>query len=196
MKLVIASNNKGKIREYKQLLEPLGYDVISQSEAGVNIEVEETGTTFAENSALKARAIYNLLNCAVLADDSGLAVDALGGEPGVYSARYGGLNSDGERCALILKKLEGVSDSKRDAHFVCTIHFIDENGDEIAVEGRVNGKIGFEPIGENGFGYDPIFMYGGQSFAQIPADVKNSVSHRADALRKLTEKLNEKGKGK
>lgn len=189
MKLVIASNNKGKIREYKQLLEPLGYEVESQSEAGVNIEVEETGTTFAENSALKARAIYKLLGCAVLADDSGLSVDALNGEPGVYSARYGGLKTDEERSALVLKKMESVPDDKRTARFVCTIHFIKENGDEIAVEGEVCGKIGYEPIGDNGFGYDPIFMYGDKSFAQVSAQVKNSVSHRADALNKLMEKL-------
>lgn len=189
MKLVIASNNKGKIREYKQLLEPLGYEVLSQSEAGVNIEVEETGTTFAENSALKARAIYRLLGCAVLADDSGLAVDALNGEPGVYSARYGGLPTDSERSELVLKKMENVSEDKRTARFVCTIHFIKESGEEIAVEGEVCGKIGYEPLGDNGFGYDPIFMYGDKSFAQVSAEVKNSVSHRADALNKLMEKL-------
>lgn len=189
MKLVIASNNKGKIREYKQLLEPLGYEVLSQSEAGVNIEVEETGTTFAENSALKARAIYRLLGCAVLADDSGLAVDALNGEPGVYSARYGGLATDSERSELVLKKMENVPEDKRTARFVCTIHFIKENGEEIAVEGEVRGKIGYEPLGDNGFGYDPIFMYGDKSFAQVSAEVKNSVSHRADALNKLMEKL-------
>lgn len=189
MKLVIASNNKGKIREYKQLLEPLGYEVVSQSEAGINIDVEETGSTFAENSALKARAVYKLAGCAVLADDSGLVIDALGGEPGVYSARYGGLHTDGERSALVLEKMKNVPDEKRTAHFACTIHFIKETGGEIAVEGRVNGKIGFEPLGENGFGYDPIFMYGDKSFAQVSAEMKNKVSHRADALKKLTEKL-------
>lgn len=191
MKLIIASNNKGKIREYKQLLEPFGYDVVSQREAGIDIEVEETGTTFAENSALKARAIYEIEKCAVLADDSGLVVDALGGEPGVYSARYGGCDNDADRVALILKKMSGVKDEDRSAHFVCTIHFIKANGEEIAVEGRVYGKIGCEPLGENGFGYDPIFMYEGKSFAQVSAEVKNSVSHRANALKALIEKLKE-----
>ena len=191
MKLIIASNNKGKIREYKQLLEPFGYDVVSQREAGIDIEVEETGTTFAENSALKARAIYELKKCAVLADDSGLVVDALGGEPGVYSARYGGCDNDADRVALILKKMSGVKNENRSAHFVCTIHFIKANGEEIAVEGRVYGKIGYEPLGENGFGYDPIFMYENKSFAQVSADVKNSVSHRANALKALIEKLKE-----
>lgn len=185
MKLVIASNNKGKIREYKQLLEPLGYEVISQSEAGIDLNVEETGSTFAENSALKARAAYKLCGCAVLADDSGLEIDALNGEPGVYSARYGGLDSDAERTALVLDRLENVPNDKRGANFTCTIHFIKTNGEEIAVEGKVFGKIGYEPVGENGFGYDPIFMYGDKSFAQVDPETKNSVSHRANALKKL-----------
>ena len=191
MKLIIASNNKGKIREYKQLLEPFGYDVVSQSEAGINIEVEETGTTFAENSALKAQAIYDLTKSAVLADDSGLVVDALGGEPGVYSARYGGCDNDADRVALILDKMKNIGQEDRTAHFVCTICFIKENGGHIAVDGRVYGKIGYEPLGENGFGYDPIFMYEGKSFAQLSAEDKNRVSHRANALKALTEKLRE-----
>ena len=191
MKLIIASNNKGKIKEYKQMLEPFGYEVISQSEAGINIEVEETGTTFAENSALKARAIRKIADvCAVLADDSGLEIDALNGEPGVYSARYGGLKTDEDRNSLVLEKMKDVPDEKRTARFVCTIHFIKENGEEIAVSGKVEGKIGYEPLGENGFGYDPIFMYGDKSFAQVPADIKNSVSHRANALKMLIERLN------
>lgn len=189
MKLVIASNNKGKIREYKQILEPMGYEVMSQSEAGLVLEVEETGTTFAENSALKAKAAYEKLGCAVLADDSGLSVDALGGEPGVYSARYGGIDDDGERCDYLLDKMKNVPDEERAAHFVCTIHFIDEKGAEISVEGRVYGTIGIEKLGENGFGYDPIFMYKGQSFAQIDPAEKNAVSHRADALAKLVYEL-------
>ncbi len=195
MKLIIASNNKGKIREYKQLLEPFGYDVVSQKEAGIDIEVEETGTTFAENSALKARAIYQLTKNAVLADDSGLVVDALGGEPGVYSARYGGCDNDTDRVALILEKMKNVPEDKRRAHFVCTIHFIKENGEEIAVEGKVFGNIGYEPLGENGFGYDPIFMYKEKSFAQVDAQTKNSVSHRANALKALIEKLKEEQEG-
>lgn len=189
MKLVIASNNKGKIREYKQILEPLGYEVMSQSEAGLALEVEETGTTFAENSALKARSAYAELGCAVLADDSGLSVDALGGEPGVYSARYGGIDDDRERCEYLLKKLENVPDGERGAHFVCTIHFIDADGSEITAEGKVFGDISRGLAGENGFGYDPVFMYEGRSFAEIPAEEKNAVSHRANALKQLEEKL-------
>lgn len=189
MKLVIASNNKGKIKEYKQLLEPLGYEVMSQSEAGITLEAEETGSTYAENAAIKARAIYGMTKCAVLADDSGLSVDALGGEPGVYSARYGGELTDSERCMLILDKLKNVPDDKRTARFVCAIHFIKTDGSEISVFGKCEGTIGFEPLGENGFGYDPIFMYGDKSFAQVGAEVKNSVSHRANALKELVKAL-------
>ena len=190
MKLIIASNNKGKIKEFKALLEPLGYEVVSQSEAGVNIEVEETGVTFAENAALKARAIFDATeNSAVLADDSGLVVDALNGEPGVYSARYGGLGSDAERSAYLLEKMQGVADENRTARFMCCIHFVKADGSEISVQGKCEGKIGYEPLGENGFGYDPVFMYGDKSFAQVGADVKNAVSHRANALKMLLEEL-------
>ena len=192
MKLIIASNNKGKIREYKQILEPMGYEVVSQREAGADIEVEETGTTFAENSALKAQAIYDMFGCAVLADDSGLEIDALNGEPGVYSARYGGLDTEGERTALVLDKMKDVPEGRRGAHFTCSICFIDPDGEHITAEGKVFGTIGYEPVGTNGFGYDPIFMYEGKSFAEVSAEVKNDVSHRANALRDLEEKLKER----
>ncbi len=192
MKLIIASNNKGKIREYKQILEPMGYEVVSQREAGADIEVEETGTTFAENSALKAQAIYDMFGCAVLADDSGLEIDALNGEPGVYSARYGGLDTEGERTALVLDKMKDVPEGRRGAHFTCSICFIDSDGEHITAEGKVFGTIGYEPVGTNGFGYDPIFMYEGKSFAEVSAEVKNDVSHRANALRDLEEKLKER----
>ena len=191
MKLIIASNNKGKIREYKQILEPMGFEVLSQSEAGIDLEADETGTTFAENSAIKARAIFGMTSCAVLADDSGLAVDALNGEPGVYSARYGGLETSEERSALVLEKLKDTPREKRGASFICCIHLILEDGREIVVEGSCTGWIGYEPVGDNGFGYDPIFMQGGRSFAQLPSEEKNRLSHRADALNKLIEKLKE-----
>ena len=192
MKLIIASSNKGKLKEFSALLSPLGYEVYSAKEAGIDIEVEETGKTFAENSALKARAIYDICKECVLADDSGLCVDALGGDPGVYSARYGGLESEKERTALLLENMKDVPEDKRTAHFVCTIHFIYADGREIAVEGRVDGKIAFEPTGENGFGYDPVFLYNGVSFASVSQEVKNQVSHRANALKALLGKL-EKG---
>lgn len=114
---------------------------------------------------------------------------ALDGEPGVYSARYGGLETDDERTALVLKKMKEIPDDKRGAHFTCTIHFIKADGEEIAVEGKVFGKIAHEPVGENGFGYDPIFMYGNKSFAQVDSETKNTVSHRANALKALLEQL-------
>lgn len=191
MKLIIASNNQGKIREYKEILEPLGFEVVSQKEAGVMLEPDETGTTFAENAAIKAKAIFEMVNCAVLADDSGLCVDALEGEPGVYSARYGGLQTSDERSELLLSKLENVPDKNRTAHFVCNIHMILNDGREIIAEGKCSGKIGHEFKGSNGFGYDPIFMYGDKSFAEISSDEKNRISHRAAALNDLIQKLKE-----
>lgn len=189
MRLIIASSNKGKLREYSQLLSPLGYEVVSAKEAGFDVEVEETGTTFAENSALKARAIHELSGECVLADDSGLCVDALDGAPGIYSARFGGFSTDAERTALLLEKLKDVPDEKRGAHFMCTICFIYSDGRELAVEGRVYGTIAHTPSGSNGFGYDPVFLYDGVSFADVDSDVKNSVSHRANALKALLEQL-------
>ena len=195
MRLIIASSNKGKLREYSELLSPLGYEVVSAKDAGFDVDVEETGTTFAENSALKARAIYELCHECVLADDSGLCVDALDGAPGIYSARFGGLKTDAERSALLLEKLKNVPEDKRGAHFMCTIHFIYADGRELAVEGRVNGVIAHEPSGNNGFGYDPVFLYNGVSFADVGSDVKNSVSHRANALKALLCEL-DKGENK
>lgn len=191
MKLIIASNNKGKIAEFRQMLEPLGYDVISQSEAGIDIEAEETGTTFAENAAIKAKAIYDITHTAVLADDSGLSVDLLYGEPGVYSARYGGIPDADGRNALLLKKLEGVAMERRTARFIAALHFIKENGEEISVQGECEGMIATEPQGEGGFGYDPIFIYGDKTFAQHTQEFKNSVSHRGRALKLLVERLSE-----
>jgi XTP/dITP diphosphohydrolase len=185
-KIVIASNNKGKIREFKQLLEPLGYAVTSPEELGICIEVEETGNTFEENSRLKARVVHEKTRLAALADDSGLQVDYLNGEPGVYSARYA---PEGQRKKKILQKLGGVPTEKRTARFVCCICFIDENGKESTVRGECEGYIGYECIGENGFGYDPIFMTGEKSFAQLTDSEKNAVSHRGKALQKLVSVL-------
>ena len=131
----------------------------------------------------------------MLADDSGLCVDALDGAPGIYSARFGGLDTDEARCELLLEKLKGIPDEKRTAHFVCTIHFIYADGREVAVEGRVNGMIAHSPSGDNGFGYDPVFLYNDISFADVGSDVKNEVSHRANALKALLREL-EKGENK
>lgn len=190
MKIILASNNKNKIAELKQILSPLGYEIISQSEAGVNIEVEENGTTFEENSMIKAKAIYEISKMPVIADDSGLEVDYLGKAPGVYSHRYAGENAtDKDRCKKILNELDGVSDEKRTARFVCVISYIDSNGNASVMRGECEGFIGKEMKGDNGFGYDPIFMIGDRSFAEISSEEKNTISHRANALKKLTEKL-------
>lgn len=186
MKITLASNNKNKLREFREILEPLGYEVITQSEAGADIEAEETGTTFEENAYIKAKAAYDITHLPVIADDSGLEVDALGGEPGIYSARYA---EEGKRCAKVLSKMEGVPDEKRTARFVCAVCYIDENGESFTVKGTCEGRIGYEKRGTNGFGYDPIFMYGDRSFAEISAEEKDKVSHRADALRKFEARI-------
>lgn len=192
-KIILASNNKNKIREISQILAPLGYEVISQREAGADFEVEETGKTFAENAAIKARAVYDYCKTAVIADDSGLEVDFLNGAPGVYSHRYAGENAtDADRNDKLLSELSGVPEEKRGAQFVCVICFIDENGREDFVKGVCRGMIGFEPKGENGFGYDPVFMCGEKSFAELSAEEKNKISHRAKALDGLCELIKKK----
>ena len=186
MKLIIASNNKGKIREYKDIFEPFGFQVYSQSEENICLEVEETGTTFEENAAVKARAIYVISHCCVISDDSGLEVEALGGEPGLFSARYKGLETEHERRLAVLKGLEG-SDNRK-ARFVTCICFIDEAGEEHLFSGVWNGEIAFEEEGTNGFGYDPIFISedgNGKTTASLPLSFKETYSHRAKAVRKL-----------
>lgn len=185
-KIILASNNKNKLREISQMLLPLGYEVVSQRDAGADFEVEETGTNFEENAALKARAVYDRCKTAVIADDSGLEVDHLNGAPGVHSHRYAGENaSDADRYNKLLRELENVPDEKRGAQFVCAICYIDENGNEQFVRGICRGSIGYAPMGENGFGYDPVFMFGERSFAQLSPEEKNKVSHRAKALEAL-----------
>ncbi len=189
-KIILASNNKGKIREIQEILLPLGFDIISMKEAGIDTEIEENGSTFEENAAIKARAIYKISGAAVIADDSGLAVDYLNGAPGVYSHRYAGENaSDYDRNMKLLSELSKAEDDKRQAAFVCAMCYIDENGKEHIVKGECKGKIGYEMKGENGFGYDPLFMYGEKSFAEISPDEKNKISHRANALKLLCELL-------
>ena len=186
-KMILASSNPHKLREFREILEPLGCEVISQKDAGIDIEPEENGATFEENSAIKARTIYGIAKCAVIADDSGLEVDALGGEPGVYSARYGGTRDDIAHNDLVIKKLVGVPDEKRTARFVCAITYIDSDGSESHFLGKFEGRIGCEMRGEHGFGYDPIFMVGDISSAEMTHEQKNAVSHRGKALRALAE---------
>ena len=190
VEIILASNNQNKLREMKEKLLPLGFLVMSQAEAGCNIDVEETGTTFKENAEIKAEAIYKALNKPVIADDSGLVVDALDGKPGVYSHRFAGENAtDADRIQKILTMLKDIPEEKRTAHFECCICYIDASGKKSFFEGRAEGSIGFEPKGNNGFGYDPIFIYEGRTFAERTADEKNAVSHRGRAVEKFVEFL-------
>lgn len=193
MKIVIATNNQGKVKEYKQMLEPIGFEPVSLKDEGIDIDVVEDGETFAENAHIKAQAIYEICHCPVLADDSGLEIDFLGGAPGVYSARYAGEDAtDEDRCNKVLYELEGVDTSMRTARFVCSIYCIIDEETEYSVMGTFSGFIGTEPMGENGFGYDPIFMVDEErSVAMMTDDEKNEVSHRGEALKKLVEILKE-----
>ncbi len=191
MELIIASNNQGKVREYRDILTPLGFQVFSQGEKDIRLEVEETGTTFEENALLKARAIHALTRCPVISDDSGLEVEALGGEPGIYSARYRGLATEQERRAAILESLRNTGN--RNARFVCCICYIDAAGQEHLFKGIWNGTIAYAEQGSNGFGYDPIFIAedaGGKTTASQPISFKETHSHRAKAVRQLMACLN------
>lgn len=194
-KFVLASKNQGKLREMREILGTLGCEVVSQADVGVDVDVEETGETFEENSALKASAVMRASGLPAIADDSGLVVDALGGAPGVYSARFGGLDSDEERTALLLEKLENVPEEARTARFVSVITCAMPDGTVLCARGECEGVITRAPRGENGFGYDPVFLYepDGATFAQLPQERKNKISHRAAALARFAEKLKEYG---
>ena len=195
MKLVVATNNQGKVKEFKQLLEPLGFEPVSLKDEGIVIDVAEDGETFAENAHIKAQAVYEICKCPVLADDSGLEIEFLGGAPGIYSARYAGEDAtDADRCSKVLSELEGVDISMRSARFACALYCIIDDDTEYSVLGTMNGFIGTEPMGENGFGYDPIFMIDEEtSVAMISDEEKNKISHRAEAMRKLAEVLRANG---
>ncbi len=190
MKVIAATKNKGKIREMHEILSPLDIEIISQQEMGIELDVEETGDTFIKNALIKARAVAMVCDYPVLADDSGICVDALGGAPGVRSARYAGDNATDED--KINKMLDEIGDNEnRNAKFVTAVAFIYPDGREITAEGEVKGYITKEPKGSNGFGYDPIFFSDelGKTFAEGSDDEKNSVSHRGRALKNLYEKL-------
>lgn len=190
MEFIIATRNEGKLKEFKRILEPLGHQVIPQSQVAPDLEVEETGSTFEENAYLKANAIFTLTGKAAIADDSGLCVDALNGRPGVYSARYGGEGLDDPgRVKLLLEEMQPVPRQKRSARFVSVICCILQNGRVLVAKGRCEGYLGYEPKGENGFGYDPIFLMGEQTLAQMDAEQKDAVSHRGAALRDLEKQL-------
>ena len=197
MRVVLASKNKHKLVEISKITEKFGFDLVLQSEIGVDIDVEETGTTFEENSLLKAEAVMKATGLPALADDSGIAVDALNGEPGIYSARYGFDESldDWGRLELLLKNTEHVPDGQRQAQFVCVISFITPQGEVIQARGEIHGELTREPRGENGFGYDPIFYYPplGKTTAELSPEEKNKVSHRGNALNLFYEKMKEAG---
>ena len=197
MKVVLASKNPHKLVEIRQITDKFGFELVLQSELGVDIDVEETGTTFEENSLIKAKAVMEATGLPAIADDSGIAVDALNGEPGIYSARYGFDESldDRGRMMLLLKNTEQVPDGQRQAQFVCVITFITPDGAVLQARGEVHGELTREPRGQNGFGYDPIFYYPpfGKTLAEVSADEKNQVSHRAVALRGFYEKMKEAG---
>ena len=197
MKVVLASHNPHKLKEIDAILNKLGIELVLQSELGVDIEVEETGSTFEENSFLKAQAVMKATGLPALADDSGIAVDALNGEPGIYSARYGFDESldDAGRMYLLLKNTEHVPDGQRQAQFVCVITLVMPDGSTVQARGEAHGELLRVPAGKNGFGYDPIFFYPPLNcgFAELPPEEKNKVSHRAVALNVMYEKLKELG---
>ncbi len=194
MKLAIASNNQHKLTEIKSILGDCFDELLSIKELGLDIDIEETGTTLIENALIKARTIRDMTGMVALADDTGLMVDALNGEPGVYSARYAGEEHDDRKNnEKLLKNLSGMPDEKRTAHFGTVIAVCFPDGTELTAEGRVDGKITFAPSGTTGFGYDPLFFCFdlNKVFAEGTLEEKNSVSHRGRALRNMLEILKE-----
>ena len=193
MKVILASKNQHKLTELSAILSQLGFEIALESEYGLDIDVEETGTTFEENSFLKADAVMKASGLPVLADDSGLMVDALDGAPGVYSARYGHKASDKERTAYLLENMKDVPEERRGAKFVCVITCLFPDGRKIVARGECPGVITREVHGENGFGYDPVFYLPelGMTYAELPSEQKNAISHRARALQDFCRKYQE-----
>jgi len=192
-KFVIATNNKKKLIELSRILNPIGIEAVPAKDIGIDLgDVEENGTTFAENAYIKAKSAFDLLNgeyCTV-ADDSGICVDALDGAPGIFSARYGGEGlTDEDRVDKLLCDMADVADEHRQAHFSCAICAVMDDGAVITAEGICEGKIGYNPVGDGGFGYDPVFMVGDKSFSQLTDKEKDLCSHRGNALRLFKEKL-------
>lgn len=201
MKVVVATGNEGKAKEIREIWQDMDAQVVTMKEAGFVVEAEENGSTFLENAIIKAKAVAKETvksskwkDAVVIADDSGLAVDALGGEPGVYSARYLGTDTSyREKIADLVKRLEGVPDEKRSARFVCVVAAVYPDGKIVTAEGVMEGRIGYEEKGENGFGYDPIFYLPEYqcTSAQLSPEEKNRISHRGRALCAMREKLAE-----
>ncbi len=192
MKLVFATGNQGKMREIREILSDMDLEAVSMKEIGLDIPIEEDGATFEENALIKARAVAKACGEIVLADDSGLEVDYLNKEPGIYSARYMGEDTPySVKNANIIARLAGVPDEKRTARFLCAIAAVFPDGSEIVTSGTVEGRIDYEEKGENGFGYDPIFYVPefGRTTAELSDEEKNRISHRGKALRKMKEEL-------
>ena len=189
--VVIATKNKGKAKDFEALFQPLGFDVVTMFDVAPDLEIEETGTTFEENAVLKAETLAKALNMIVIADDSGLAVDALDGAPGVYSARYAGDHDDEANIVIVLENLAGVPEEKRTARFMCALAIAGPEMDTTTVFGTCGGIILEEKRGTNGFGYDPIFFVPtqGRAMAELTPEEKGAISHRGNAIRKLAEAL-------
>lgn len=193
--VILASSNQGKVREVQAMLQDMGIRVLPLCETGFTDEIEENGSTFAENAALKAETVRGALHKPVLADDSGLEIDCLDKQPGIYSARYLGHDTPYDvKNKMILEKLEGVAEEDRSARFVCAMALALPDGETIITQATMEGMIGYESRGENGFGYDPIFYLPefGMTSAEITPAQKNEISHRAKALRKMKEALQER----
>lgn len=194
-KIIFATENQDKMKEIRMILENLGIPVSSMKEAGIDVDIVEDGTTFEENAMIKAEAIAKLTDAIVLADDSGLEIDYLNKEPGIYSARYAGTDTSYEiKNNLLLQRLEGVPDEKRTARFVCAIAAVFPDGSKETVRGTIEGRIGYEIAGEHGFGYDPIFYLPeyGCTTAELDPEKKNELSHRGKALRLMREIIEQK----
>ena len=189
--VVIATKNKGKAKDFEALFQPLGFEVVTMFDVAPDMEIEETGTTFEENAVLKAETLAKELNMIVIADDSGLAVDALDGAPGVYSARYAGDHDDEANIVKVLEKLAGVPEEKRTARFMCALAIAGPEMDTTTVFGTCEGIILEEKRGTNGFGYDPIFFVPqqGRAMAELTPEEKGAISHRGNAIRNLAQAL-------
>ena len=191
--VVIATKNKGKAKDFEALFHPFGFEVVTMFDVAPDLEIEETGTTFEENAKLKAETLANLLGKIVIADDSGLMVDALNGEPGVYSARYAGDHDDEANMLKLLANMKDVPEQERTARFCCSLAIAGPNMETKTVFGTCEGVIAHEKKGTNGFGYDPVFYVPAleKHMAELTADEKGAISHRGNAIRKLALQLAE-----
>ena len=188
MKLIFATGNENKMREIRQIFGSFGYEILSMKEAGIKIDIVEDGTSFQENALIKARAVHEASGALVLADDSGLEIDALGKEPGIYSARYMGEDTSYDiKNANLIERVKDVPEDRRGARFICAVAAVLPDGRSLVQTGVMEGRVAYAPAGENGFGYDPIFFLPqyGKTSAEISPEQKNAISHRGQALRMM-----------